>query len=644
MKHQLLSILCTATFATLAISCATQPEEPLAPRHEQTIQQAEQPSQADPLQHISRISARGESDAETRTVLDEGMTTILWTPEDAINIFYKDQNKRFVSINAEDASKTDFDCAEGSIDIDPEAGEYLWGLYPYDAEAKYSDGLVTTTLPAVQTATAGSFANDLFITIGRSYDTDIHFYNVCSGVKFSVDRDDVSEVIFKSNGGEPLAGTFTVVFDEDGKPAIKEVTEGASEIVLSAPEGKYLEAGKWYFIVTLPTTIEKGFTLTMMDGDTFRGTLSTTSALKFNRSTFRKAALTSSVYEYIDVDIENALARQYLDEADYYYENDFGLNGYTKSWFEGKSYSKSGYAAPAPVTFHWTRSMARKLSVSPNSDFSGATEYSVSSSNTSTEIYNLIPGKTYYWKTETSDGMELCNSTFVPVGPIRMIKASEGSNMRDLGGWTAENGKSIAYGKIYRGTELKNVSADGVMVKDLGIGVDIDLRGFGTGTASRAYGNWDYENFLVCQFMYYNGTQGYNAYLYQQALKYVINKLGEGKVIYFHCIGGADRTGTLAFLIEALLGVSEEDLSKDYELTNFYSKRLRNDTTLSGGDARPFRQLVFYLLGETDGEPTFAGETMQEKVTSWAKTQHSTSQAPLTDEEIGRLKKYMLTD
>ena len=40
----------------------------------------------------------------------------------------------------------------------------------------------------------------------------------------------------------------------------------------------------------------------------------------------------------------------------------------------------------------------------------------------------------------------------------------------------------------------------------------------------------------------------------------------------FHCIGGADRTGTVACLIEALLGVSEDDLWKDYLATGFWGE------------------------------------------------------------------------
>ena len=37
--------------------------------------------------------------------------------------------------------------------------------------------------------------------------------------------------------------------------------------------------------------------------------------------------------------------------------------------------------------------------------------------------------------------------------------------------------------------------------------------------------------------------------------------------IVFHCIGGVDRTGTFAFMLNALLGVDEEELVRDYEMS-----------------------------------------------------------------------------
>ena len=49
-------------------------------------------------------------------------------------------------------------------------------------------------------------------------------------------------------------------------------------------------------------------------------------------------------------------------------------------------------------------------------------------------------------------------------------------------------------------------------------------------------------------------------------MEYVVN----GDNIYFHCTIGSDRTGTLAYFLEGLLGVSEEDRLRDYEISYFY--------------------------------------------------------------------------
>lgn len=63
---------------------------------------------------------------------------------------------------------------------------------------------------------------------------------------------------------------------------------------------------------------------------------------------------------------------------------------------------------------------------------------------------------------------------------------------------------------------------------------------------------------------------------------WILEKLKEGRNIYFHCAKGADRTGTLAFLLEGLLGVKESDIAKDYELTSFFELRARNGSDYRG--------------------------------------------------------------
>ena len=62
-----------------------------------------------------------------------------------------------------------------------------------------------------------------------------------------------------------------------------------------------------------------------------------------------------------------------------------------------------------------------------------------------------------------------------------------------------------------------------------------------------------------------------------------------------HCTAGADWTGTVCYLLNALLGVSEKDLMKDFEMTSFSIYGLRTDT--SG------RFMYLYiLLNETNGK------------------------------------------
>ena len=46
-------------------------------------------------------------------------------------------------------------------------------------------------------------------------------------------------------------------------------------------------------------------------------------------------------------------------------------------------------------------------------------------------------------------------------------------------------------------------------------------------------------------------------------------KNANNKHVYFHCWGGADRTGTVGFLLGGLLGMSYTDLIIDFELTSF---------------------------------------------------------------------------
>ena len=114
--------------------------------------------------------------------------------------------------------------------------------------------------------------------------------------------------------------------------------------------------------------------------------------------------------------------------------------------------------------------------------------------------------------------------------------------------------------------------------------------------------------------------------MYAQSILDIIRLLSEDKVVYFHCMVGADRTGTLAFLMEAMLGVSESDLSKDFELTSCYETRTRNG---QGNSQFALKKLKTALN-------SYSGNNIQEKVLSWA------DQIGLETDVLEQLKTLML--
>lgn len=206
----------------------------------------------------------------------------------------------------------------------------------------------------------------------------------------------------------------------------------------------------------------------------------------------------------------------------------------------------------------------------------------------------------------------------VPEGGVRMIYTPSVWNVRDLGGWACTGGR-VKYGKIFRGGHFGSISAtDKAMIVDwLGVATDIDLRNNGeTGgiTASPLGGRVEYYHQSL-EF-YANAVSTSTASARTVAvLKKVMACVAANKPCYFHCMSGADRTGTIAYLLLSLLGVSQSDKDKEYELTAFSDeadgKRFRNSNyNVTNGNG--WYPLIKYF------RDTYAGENDNEKVVAWA--------------------------
>lgn len=227
-------------------------------------------------------------------------------------------------------------------------------------------------------------------------------------------------------------------------------------------------------------------------------------------------------------------------------------------------------------------------------------------------IYNMEPlkagtfafgGKTY---------------KIVPEGGVRMIYTPSVWNVRDLGGWACTGGR-VKYGKIFRGGNFGSISAaDKATIVDwLGVATDIDLRNnseTGGITASPLGGSVEYYHQPLD--FYTNAVSTSTASARTVAvLKKVMACVAANKPCYFHCMSGSDRTGTVAYLLLSLLGVSQSDKDKEYELTAFSDeadgKRFRN-SNYSVTNGNGWYPLIKYFRNN------FTGENDNEKVAAWA--------------------------
>ena len=181
----------------------------------------------------------------------------------------------------------------------------------------------------------------------------------------------------------------------------------------------------------------------------------------------------------------------------------------------------------------------------------------------------FLPGHTYYYKITDADGEETEIDSFTVMQAPRIITVSGAKNVRDIGGWKTQDGYSIAYGKLFRGAHIEDIAEGGKeTLWSLGIKTDLDFR---TSTESNnatqsPVSGLVYERISITLFDRIF-EEGYKD-LMRKTMVYFSDE--SHYPIYYHCKAGADRTGTVTFLLNGLCGVSFEDLTKDFELTSFF--------------------------------------------------------------------------
>ena len=210
-----------------------------------------------------------------------------------------------------------------------------------------------------------------------------------------------------------------------------------------------------------------------------------------------------------------------------------------------------------------------ELTVSLSEDFSNAVTYN--GEGFGAPIDGLFTGKTYFCKVKSSkDGKESEVKRFATERGPRTVKIDGVSNTRDIGGYPSGD-KEIKQGMVYRGATPEKITAGGLKeFSALGIKTVIDLR-----ERSSRNENMPGINYIDLPEKggpcYARGDRNLSEEPFTSALVQSVKVFADESnyPIYFHCQIGRDRTGTLAFIINGLLGADEKDLALDYELSCF---------------------------------------------------------------------------
>ena len=359
--------------------------------------------------------------------------------------------------------------------------------------------------------------------------------------------------------------------------------------------------------------------------------------------------------------------------------------------------SKDAGALPVKLAWNGNGSVKYTIYVADNENFDNATSYVVSGFTRELDIYNLLPSTTYYWKV-AGDRSDMSDTSVFKTEDlsVRLIYAEGTSNIRDLGGWNADD-SFVNYGKIYRGNQLNGygnwgnnkLTENGLKTfkDDLKIKTEIDLRTQDKDDANQTVNFVDaslpYYKYTIGQYTdilepsvwnalphdgntpvdsmenkndarrlaYATGNAVRNENAMRRSLKGIFEVLADERnyPVYIHCNAGADRTGTVAFLINGLLGVSEADLIRDYELTSFssvsglrYRSEIKNGNfTEIGVMKNDYDNFVAFgaLMNAIKNNYGAEGGTL-----SYAIENFLTDYVGVSHEDIESLKRIMISD
>ncbi len=306
---------------------------------------------------------------------------------------------------------------------------------------------------------------------------------------------------------------------------------------------------------------------------------------KTNRSDEKQTKENTEISVDLSIEDEVLLVSPVVKE---FVESDIDVH--SNAIYDGFAEGNLDYAVPLNV-FYDVKGMPENMSVgqavlyiSEDEKLSNPQEYIYEQEQSVLSVKFLKTNTVYYYKFQVtfSDGStNVKKGSFHTANTPRILSIDGIVNVRDIGGWTTKQGTCIKQEMIYRGSEMDGVVAANYrlsprgtqdMLNALKIKTDMDLRSGEDFTGTHALG-------ADVKHIYYNSPcygQIFEDH-YKKSVRDIFADLADSEnyPIYLHCTYGNDRTGTICYLLEALLGVSDEDLLKEYQLSvTYYGRRL----------------------------------------------------------------------
>ena len=237
------------------------------------------------------------------------------------------------------------------------------------------------------------------------------------------------------------------------------------------------------------------------------------------------------------------------------------------------------------------------------------------------DVYNLYSGTDYYYKVKAIYGEDdyavSATNKLTTVAGIRNLYIEGMTNCRDMGGKPTLDGRYMKQGLLYRTAAMDDNQSGSIiteagkvrMLNEFKMKTELELRGGSNGLDKGEAKNrtnsvlGDSVNYAF-KGMAYSGGKNL-LFRNVEIVRQVFDVLGDADnyPVFFHCRIGTDRTGLVAFLVNALCGVDVQLLYQDYLMSNFGKIGKHFGCKGNGEDT------VFGYINEIND---FPGDTLQQ--------------------------------